>query len=407
MKKKIIIGLIVLIGVAAATTYIKSKSVSSAKEITEQPMVVEKLDMESNVYVNGKIVTEETREIQPEIVGKVDKIFVNVGDKVKKGDILANIDVEKTQNSIKQQEIQLEIEKAKFNKMKSSDNTLLLNAIKTAEERWEESKIDYEENKTLFDAGTISKKDLEKINRQVDENKIGYEDAKYNLKLANYKTDEFALMKSIESMEIGIEQLKNEIIKSEVVSGIDGTVTKVNINVGELSNGNNYMFRIQNFDKNVISANISEAEINKIKIGKNVTISGNSIKGESLEGKVVWIAPSSSKIEGKKQAYVEIKVKMNEKHPELRTDFSVNMKINIASKKDAKCIKFEAINSEILGTKYVNLAIEDGSTKKVPVEIGIEGDVYVEIISDQLNVGDKIKMNSDYQKDNQENMSPF
>jgi len=407
MKNKIIIGVIALAVAVAGTGCTKLNGANNKKESDYQPLVVEQLDIESNVYVNGKVVTEEARKIQSEAVGNIEKVLVKPGDKVKKGDVLGTINMGKTEDAIKLKEIQLEIENAKMTQMRKSDNTLLLNGVKTAETQLEDAEKNYQSNLILYEAGSVSKNELEKVKKQVEANRQTYEDAKYSLKVSGEKTNAYVQMKAIESMEIEIEQMKNELKKAEIASGIDGTITEVIGKVGELSSKSNYLFVVKNFDKNVIKANISEAEISKIALGQSVAITGNAIKGRTLEGKVAWISPSSNKIEGKKQAYVEIKIAMDAVVPELRTDFSVSLKIQSASKKGAKCIKFEALNTERLGTPYVNLIDREGAVTKVPVKVGVEGDAYVEIISEKVNVGDQIMMNSEYDQVNQEDLGLF
>lgn len=125
-------------------------------------------------------------------------------------------------------------------------------------------------------------------------------------------------------------------------------------------------------------------------------ITGNSIKGKNLLGKVTSIAPGIKNISGKKQAYVEIRIIPEEYIPNLRTGFSVNLVINCESRENVKAVKFEAINTGIEGNKYVNLIEKDSTTKKVPIKIGLEGDVYIKIISDEIKVGDRLLINDDF-----------
>ena len=97
-------------------------------------------------------------------------------------------------------------------------------------------------------------------------------------------------------------------------------------------------------------------------------------------------------MKAKKQAYVEIKVALDKAADELRTNFSVNMQIVTAQVDQAKVVQFEAINQRANGEEYVIVKQADGKTKEITVKTGITNDIFMEIISDQINIGDEIQI---------------
>ncbi|QZY54926.1 HlyD family secretion protein [Crassaminicella profunda] len=401
MNKKIIIGVIgalVVVMLAALAFGVKTAGAKGKEENTQQTLTVEKMDLESNIYTNGTVTTDEARKINYDGTGVVEKVFVKEGEIVKKGQVLAKLKSDQLENNIQLKKIQIEIEKSKLDQMVKEGDQSLSIALENAKLQMEEAKRNYESNKALWEARAISNTEFEKFKTAFEQAQNNFNEADFKLKNSSNQSNIAIQRKTIETANLELKQLEKDLGKTTIKSSIDGTVTQINLKEGVAFKREDYMFYVQNFKKNEIVANISEADINKVKVEQKVKITGNSITGKTLFGKVIRIAPGTKNIAGKKQAYVEIRIALDEYIPDLRTGFSVNLVLNTASKKNVKAVKFEAISSDIGGNKFVNVMNKDQSVRKVPVEIGVEGDVYVEIISDVVKVGDQLLMNEDYTK---------
>ncbi|MBF8982827.1 efflux RND transporter periplasmic adaptor subunit [Lutibacter sp. B2] len=407
MKKKIgisIICILVIVMFTALGLGFKTNGEKAKAESDTKPLFVEQMNLESNIYTNGTIITEEARKINYDGTGVVEKIIVKKGEVVKKDQVVAKLKSDQLENSIKLKKIQIEVEKSKLDQMVKEGEQALIIAKDNAKIQLEEAKRNYDSNEVLFQSGAVSKTELDKLKATFDQAQNTFDEATYKLKNSSTQSNIYIQRKSIETAQVELKQLEKDLDKTTIRSSIDGTVTEINIKEGVAFKREEYMFYIQNFKKNEIIANISEADINKVKEGQKVKITGNSIKGRTLLGHVLTIDPGTKNISGKKQAYVEIRIGLDEYVPDLRTGFSVNLVVNTASKKNVKAVKFEAISSDIAGNKFVNAITKDGQSKKVSIQIGVEGDVYVEIISDEIKVGDQLLMNEDYTKVQEEEM---
>ncbi|MBI9013053.1 MAG: efflux RND transporter periplasmic adaptor subunit [Clostridiales bacterium] len=383
--KKIIFALVpvVLIG---GFFFFKGKS--SAAPVEQASIVVEERDIESNIFLNGTVVTEEMRYITANTNDVIESIEVKVGDTVKKGDILAIQNTEALETALKSKMLQLEIEQIRLSKLKVSGDTVLLNGLQSAKLAYNDAKLNVDNDKILFESGVISEHQYNTSVTAFESAKTQYQNAQFNLNASSRETDLLMQVKLVESIENDILQTETKIKKASLSSPIDGTVTDIKGLVGERADG--MIMTIANFDKNIIKTNVSEADINKISLGQTVIITANSIKNEAFSGKVSWISPDSKKVEGKKQAYVEIKVALDEVQSVLRRNFSVNLKIQTSSRTGAKVVKFEGLKTKPSGESYVTVMKADGTTEEVIIKTGIEGEVYVEVISDQINIGDEI-----------------
>lgn len=388
MKK--ILMVITVVALLGGYFLINNRGDAATPETTAQTTLVEEKNIESIIYVNGKVINEATRNLKPNTNAVVDKIRVRIGDEIKAGDVVAEMNIDDLRYELKSKTIQLEIEKVKLAKLDKGSDIALVNALKTATVSFEAAEKKKSNNKMLLDAGAISENDYQTSVIEYENAKALYENANYNATSSNRMHDLLLQRKSVESIENDIENLNKKIGKASVKAPINGVITDISAVEGEGSASN--IMVISDFSKNIIKANISEVDINKVKIGQAVKITANSARGESYDGKVSFIAPGSKNVEGKKQAYVEIKVSLDKVVPELRANFTVNMQIVTDSKVNVKSVSSAAINTRKNGEEYVLVRNTDGTTKEVTIKTGITNDVDIEILEGQVNVGDTIEI---------------
>lgn len=398
MKKVLLVLIPILL--VGGFFLLKGNGNAASGEVELPTARVEQSNIKSVIYVNGKIATEATRNVKPNTTALVKEILVKVGDKVKKGDVIAKMDSESLVNQLTAKKIQMEIEQAKLKRLEKGSDLTLNNSLKSAKSSLLSAEKKMKDDKALLSAGVISQNAYDASVKAYEDAKAQYENAAYGVNNSNRANELFIQRKSMESMANDISILEKKVEESNVKAPIDGVVTEIPATVGEAIQTN--LMVISDFDQNVIKANISEADINKVKLGQKATITANSSKGKTYQGSVIFIAPGSKTVQGKKQAYVEIKLQLDTPAEELRTNFSVNMQLITAEKENIKVVSFEAVNQRANGEEYVLVSQADGSNKEVVVKTGITDDINVEIISDDINVGDliQIKQTEDVQEEN-------
>ncbi len=152
MKKKIIFGVIALAFVAVLIWFGKMNSKPAVDFETEKPF---KANIERKAVATGKVVPLEEVEIKPQISGIIDKIFVEEGAKIKKGDLIAKVRVVPNEQSL----------------------TNARGRISSIQIQLNNSKISYDRNKGLYDKGVISRSEFENV-------ELAYNQAEQDLKNA-------------------------------------------------------------------------------------------------------------------------------------------------------------------------------------------------------------------------------
>jgi RND family efflux transporter MFP subunit len=254
MKKNIhIISLIV------ASLFIISCSSEDKKVVTDNSPVIKitvrKVATNSNnqfLSVSGKIQASNRTDVSTRMMGYVKKVYVNVGDKVKKGQLLVSIN-----------NTDLQAKKAQVNAGIIKANTVFKNAEKN-----------HNRFKNLFGSNSITQKEMDDMTANYEMTKAGLESAK---------------------------QMKNEInaqfVYANIIAPFSGVITSKNIENGDLASPGITLMSIESPKDFEVIAMVPETEILQIKKGTTVNVLIKSMQ-ETLKGKVSEVSTSAKNTGG-------------------------------------------------------------------------------------------------------------
>jgi HlyD family secretion protein len=367
MNKKLvlIIGLVVLV---VAVPLIQARIRGTAAVEVE----VEKLEprvIQSSVLASGKLVHEEEVKLTTEEIGRVTQIYVDEGQKVAKGELVLQIDdqrlraaVEQGQAAVRMQEIAIQRQQLEVANLRT---------------QWERSQGLHER-------------------KLIDEN--SFVTATNNLEIA--EVDLMSSRQSLEQARAQLDQQDDRLEKTRVYSPIDGTVTTLDIKVGEtaIASSTNIpgssLMTIANPASIHTEVNVDEADIANVEIGQMARVFAIAYPDQPVEGVVESIAVSAKVAEGQQGQSFAIKIRLLD--PEkitLRPGMTCRAEIFTATKGGVLAAPIQAILvDEDLTTDVVRRDVfvnRDGRVAKIPVEVGIADDTYQEIVSG-LSAGDEV-----------------
>ena len=181
----------------------------------------------------------------------------------------------------------------------------------------------------------------------------------------------------------------------KIKSSIDGTVTRVNAKVGrfadEVGNTDNVpMFTIENIDVLKMDVDVSEYDIGKVAVGQNVTIGADILGDKTVKGSVSRISPTGEEKSGTSERFIPIQIDVDGNESGLIAGINATAKVQVAKSEGAIVVPIEAIFDNNDGTYAVIKIKEDNTLEKVPVELGVESVLDIEIISDKVQENDRI-----------------
>ena len=250
-----------IIGVAAYFIYDHFfKSVAIPKALTTR---LEKGDIRGTVTAAGEVYARDLVDVGAQVSGQIKKLYVKVGDKVQKGDMIAQIDSVTQENEIAQQKAQLLIHEANL----ASAKIAAANA-----------KTQYNRELQLYKRNAASKEAVENAKNSAA------------LKEAEQKQIEA----QIEQTKLQLSTAETNFGYTKITAPISGTVVSVPVEEGKTVNSNQTtptIVKIADLSKMEIKMQIAEGDISKIKIGMDVEYSILSDLDNIKKAKIYKIDP--------------------------------------------------------------------------------------------------------------------
>jgi HlyD family secretion protein len=332
---------------------------------------VEKLEprsIESSVLASGRLVHEEEVKLSTEEIGKVTGIFVEEGELVTKGQLVLQIDDQRLRAAVEQQEALVRMQEIAIQRQQ-----LTVDNLRT---QWERTRQVHERN--LIDEDT-------------------FVNATNALEVA--EVDLQSSRESLSQARAQLEQAQDRLAKTTVYSPIDGTVTSLDIKVGEtaISSSTNIpgssLMTIANPASIHTEVNVDEADIASVEIGQRAEVFAIAYPDDPVEGVVDSIAVSAKVAEGQQGLSFAVKIRLLEHGVSLRPGMSCRAEIFTATRDAVLAAPIQAViveeDLELDETTRYAFVNRGGTAERVEVEVGLSDDTYQEVTSG-LKAGDEI-----------------
>ncbi|NJX15243.1 efflux RND transporter periplasmic adaptor subunit [Tamlana crocina] len=359
--------ILVLVGIIALAFVLKYFKDANSKDIVdykvEEPFYT---SINTKAVATGKLNPEEEVELKPQISGIVDKIVVEEGDVVKKGDLIATIRVVPNEQSLVSAKSRIASSKLSF------DNAKTL----------------YNRNKALFEKGVISQQDFEN-------SELSYNQAMETLAQAQ---NDYQIIKQ-GSVSGGSSANTN------IVAQIQGTILEIPVREGDqVIQSNNFnagttIATIADMSKMIFEGKVDEAEVGKLKEGKEIKVVLGAIKDKEFPATLTFVAPKGIEENGAVQFTIKADVKIDTT-TNIRAGYSANAEIDLEAKDSVLAIREALLQyNRITEKPFVEVLDGDNKFKKQNVELGISDGINVEI-KEGVKEDDKIKVWNKASNDN-------
>ena len=367
MNKKLIliIGLVVLV-VAVPLIQARVRGTSAVEVAVEE---LEPRVIQSSVLASGKLVHAQEVKLTTEEIGRVTAIYVEEGQKVKRGELVLQIDDQRLKAAVEQQQASVRMQEI---------------AIQRQQLQVENLRTQWERQRTLNERKLV--------------NEDSFTTATNNLKIAD--VDLMSSKEQLEQARALLDQQEDRLSKTRVYAPIDGTVTTLDIKVGEtaIASSTNIpgssLMTIANPATIQTEVNVDEADIANVEIGQKAQVVAIAYPDAPVDGVVESIAVSAKIATGQQGQSFAIKIRLLE--PEkitLRPGMTCRAEIFTATKGGVLAAPIQSILvNEDLSTDAVTRDVfvnRNGRAVKVSVEVGIADDTYQEIVNG-LKPGDEV-----------------
>lgn len=357
MKLRIrIISSALILGLALAGTGCSAQAAADGIEeesyVPVQTQSAAAKTLVETAIFSGKILSDQEVSVVPKVPGKVTGISVKVGDKVQAGQSLFAMDTEDLQSTLDSAVIG--VQSAEINYQMAKDG------LDTAQEN-------LERQQALYDAGALSKVQLEAAESQVTT-------AEKSLELVEVQK---------EQAENGLAQAQKALSDMTVTAPVSGTVSALNVVVGQMASQAVAAVTITQLDALYVSLSVPENLVNTLQVGQEATVIINSAGEKELKGTLSSLAPAANAQTG----LYPVKVTIENTEGLVKPGMFAKVEIPTQTKENVLAVNSEAV--VLKNGEYVVFVVEEERAVAKKVVSGLDTGAEVEI-REGLQAGEQV-----------------
>ena len=374
-------------------------------------------DIENNVMASGKVKALNTVDVGAQVSGEVKKLYVDIGDQVQQGDLIAQIDQVTQRNALDNQQATLEQSAAALQSARAealSRQASLKSAYADLASRQSELKqaqSDFARLKSLVEIDAISQQEydtqataVQTAKAAVDNARAAIDTAKAAIVTAN--ADISSQQAELRKSQTNVNTAQQDLGYTTIRAPMSGTVVSITTEQGSTVNANQTaptIVTLADLSTVRINAQISEADVINVQAGMPVyfNIIGNPEQKFDATLKAIEPAPEQISETSSTDTAIYYIGYLEVPNPErrFRIDMTAQVYVVIDQAKDALLIPSTALKNSKTDTSgkttaTVRVLQADGTVKEQPVTVGINNRVNAQILSG-LKAGDDVILSED------------
>jgi len=386
----IFLGVAVVLA-GAAVFSLRSLGRAPAKIDSDKLATVERIDLARSVVATGKITPVTQVDIKSKASGIILKLPVNVGDTVKAGQVICELDQNDLLPKLRQAQAALAMAEAE---LKSAQADYERNKVEAAGPDLPFLKKNVDRAAEMFKANLIAQNDREDAekNYQMAINK--QQQAQVNLGVTQAAISRAEA--EVEQAKAALSQSEEDVRNATIVSPMDGVVLAREHEVGDavssilvMGSGATVIMTIGDLSEVYVKGKADESDIGKVYLGQPARITVEAFKDQRFTGKVTKISPMGEEKDNVTTFEVRVSIS-NESHKLLAT-MTANAEIVLEEKKGVLAIPEGAIIYKKDHTTEVEIpdAAAPAGVRRLPVTTGISNGSKTEIAKG-LSLGQQV-----------------
>ncbi len=451
MKRAIIIIVIIaLVGVGGYFGFQRFQRTRVGAASTFQTVQVTRGDLTASVGATGTVRTNQSSVLNWQLSGNVGKVNVQIGDQVKAGQQLASLDENTLPQSVIMARSDLVTAQRNLNDLMNSDvaRTKAYQALVQAQKELDDAKTARESKNyaralpatinearaNLVIANDQVKKATElydKVDNRAQDDPVRAEafaqlskaQKNYDTQLANLNwllgrpdNEEVSLAdarvavaqasfddaqrewdrlkngpdpKDVEAAKAKIAAIQSTLDQVALEAPFAGTITEADAKTGDQVAPGMQAFRLDDLSRLLVDVQITEVDINRIRVGEPVSLSFDAIPNKEYSGKVTEVARVGTAVQG----VVNFTVTVELENPDSEVKPGMTAAVNIITDlvQDALLVPNRAVR--LKNNQRVVYVLSNGVPKEVQIELGLNSDLYSQVVGGDLKAGDALILN--------------
>jgi HlyD family secretion protein len=356
------------------------------------------------VQSTGRIVANLDVEIKCKAGGEIVKLPFDISDRVKKGDLLLQLDPVDEQRGVDLNQISLSSYKARLkvaqvnlalaeeklatDRRRVAASTLSVQArLERARTKAERLQVALEHDAASQEEYDVAKTDAIQSSADLTIIQVQADELKQQEAALELRRQDVTLAEAnVRADEIQLANAQQRLKDTKVLAPMDGIVAASNVQVGQIissgiSNvgGGTAILTLTDLSRLFVLGSIDESDIGRIAVGQRVKITADAFPGKFFRGEVVRIATRGVNSSNVVTFEVKIEVKDAQKSL-LKPEMTANLEIVVAHKENVPLIPVEAL-SRRQGKSWVTIQNKAGVPEEREIEVGVNNGTQAEVVS--------------------------
>jgi multidrug efflux pump subunit AcrA (membrane-fusion protein) len=345
-------------------------------------------DIATYITLDGQIAPLEQATLSFQQSGPISAIYVNVGDRVHAGQLLAQIDPSTLRAQLAQAEATASQASASARgsqiglPVAQTSNVATLSASKGG---LDNARLVYTQDQQLFKEGYVSQQQLEAARAAYVQAQSQYNTANAGIQNTAVTAQNVkASVAAAQAAEAQANVLRTELSQTTLYAPFDGVITARTMDPGAMAGPQAPALSISRIDTVFVNINVPDENLEYVHPGSTVTFRSATLPGKSFTGLISTVNAVPT------QGTLSYLAQIHQPNPGgvLRGGMLVTITVQQARHDNAIVVPRTAISQDDTGTSV--FVVKDGKAVQTPVKIGLQTDVLAEVISPQVTAGTQV-----------------
>src|SRR5262245_25585054 len=354
----------------------KAQAASAPAAISVDAAKVEFHDLQRSVEAVGTLDPNEEVVVSNQVEGIVEKLFVDLGDAIRSGEVIAQLDTRELELNVHQQEaaLQQELARVGLSDPNASFDEATTSQVRQAEASFADAKIRLERTRKLAESGVIAQQQLDAQQAQYDGAEAAARSSRETVR---------NIRATIASRKAALALAQKKLSDAKITAPLDGFIKDRPAAAGQFLKANSPVVTIVQNSPLKLHAEVPETAVAALRVGRPVEFRVDAFSERTFEGKITRLSPSVDQ----QSRTLRLEAIVNNAQGLLKPGFFARVSIQTDRKDKAVVVPAESLLS-VSGIEKV-FVIENGKVAERIVRSGARSANDVEII-DGLTEGERI-----------------
>jgi HlyD family secretion protein len=334
-------------------------------------------DIERHLVASGRVRVVTRVQLTAEASGRITRMMVREGERVKPGDLLAQIDDREVRAAVAEARAAVAQARGRIEQLRDVSAVVAGEQVREAEANFTRAQSERSRIEALTKAGVVTARDVEEARRALEVAAAARRAARARQEATIAEgADARVAASALHESEARLAAAQVRLAQTRVVASQGGLVLGRHVEAGDIVRAGDTLFELAGDSETEIVIEPDERNLAWIRVGQKGRASADAYPDQLFDAEITYIAPAVDRQRGS----IEVRLRVPDAPPTLRPDMTVSVDLTVASKQDVLTVPTDAIRDAATPVPWVSV-VDAGVVVRRDVTLGITGEGQSEIVS--------------------------